>query len=64
MGMVEKYGDELYTLLSKIWGYAETGFEEFQSAEVMKAFLAEHGFAVESPVWRLLMLVHTAAASR
>ena len=32
MGMVEKYGDELYTLLSKIWGYAETGFEEFQSA--------------------------------
>lgn len=50
MGMVEKYGDELYTLLSKIWGYAETGFEEFQSAEVMKAFLAEHGFAVESPV--------------
>ena len=50
MDKIVKYGPELHELLSKIWGYAETGFEEFQSAETMKAFLTDHGFEVTSPV--------------
>lgn len=50
MDKILKYGPELHELLSKIWGYAETGFEEYRSAEEMKAFLSAHGFAVESPI--------------
>lgn len=50
MDKILKYGPELHQLLSKIWGYAETGFEEFQSAETMKEFLKDHGFEVTSPV--------------
>lgn len=33
-------------LLSEIWGYAETGFEEYKSSEAMCKFLENEGFTV------------------
>lgn len=34
------------TLISDLWGYAETGFEEYRSSETMCAFLESEGFTV------------------
>ena len=33
-------------LIDDLWGYAETGFEEYHSAETMCTFLENEGFQV------------------
>lgn len=33
-------------LMNEIWGYAETGFEEYKSSEAMCTFLENEGFTV------------------
>lgn len=37
----------LQALSDEIWGYAETAFEEYQSAEALSSYLEEAGFEVE-----------------
>lgn len=48
--MKKEYEKQLYSLLSDIWEYSETAFEEKKSCERMVGFLKEHGFAVETPI--------------
>ena len=48
--MKKEYEEQLYSLLSDIWGYSETAFEEKKSCERMVGFLKEHGFEVQTPV--------------
>ena len=37
--LVEQKKDEFFAVSDKIWGYAETRFEEFQSAACIEAAL-------------------------
>lgn len=48
--MKKEYEEQLYSLLSDIWEYSETAFEEKQSCERMVRFLKEQGFEVTTPV--------------
>lgn len=40
----------LCELSDEIWEYAETGFTEYQSSQVMIEFLKEHGFKVNEKI--------------
>lgn len=44
---IDRKSGSLQSLSDEIWGYAETAFEEFQSAEALSDFLQEEGFEVE-----------------
>ena len=48
--LVEAKRDTFITASDKIWAYAETRFEEFQSAEVLCQALEHEGFTVERGV--------------
>lgn len=37
-------------LINELWGYAETGFEEYRSSKAMCAFLEKEGFRVHSNI--------------
>ena len=39
--------DKFKVLQDELWGFAETGMEEFKSAKAMEDFLENEGFAVE-----------------
>jgi aminobenzoyl-glutamate utilization protein B len=45
--IIEEKRNQLIAISDKIWGYAETRFEEFQSAELLCAALVDEGFTVE-----------------
>jgi len=47
---VEKNGDRLTEISDAIWGYAELGYVEFRSAELLASELEKHGFEVERGV--------------
>jgi aminobenzoyl-glutamate utilization protein B len=47
---VEKNGDRLTEISDAIWGYAELGYVEFKSAELLASELDKHGFEVERGV--------------
>jgi aminobenzoyl-glutamate utilization protein B len=47
---VEKNGDRLTEISDEIWGYAELGYVEFKSAELLASELEKHGFEVERGV--------------
>lgn len=42
--------DKFKALEDELWGYAETGMEEFQSAKAMETFLENEGFTVETGI--------------
>lgn len=42
--------DKFKALEDEIWGYAETGMEEFKSAKAMEDFLEKEGFSVEKGI--------------
>lgn len=48
--MKKEYESELYSLLSDIWAYSETAFEETKSCARMVELLEKHGFLVETPI--------------
>ena len=48
--IIEEKRQKLISVSDQIWGYAETGFEEFQSAELLCKTLEEEGFTVEKGV--------------
>lgn len=48
--MKQEYQEQLYSLLSDIWGYSETAFEEKKSCSRMVEFLKEQGFEVQTPI--------------
>lgn len=48
--LIEEKREKLIQISDKIWSYAETGFEEFQSAELLCQALEEEGFAVEKGI--------------
>jgi aminobenzoyl-glutamate utilization protein B len=48
--IIEEKRNLLVAVSDKIWGYAETRFEEFQSAELLCATLEREGFTVERGV--------------
>ncbi|MFK2824080.1 M20 family metallopeptidase [Bacillus sp. B190/17] len=48
--IIEKKREKLIQISDKIWSYAETGFEEFQSAELLCKALEEEGFAVKKGI--------------
>ncbi|MFJ5791815.1 M20 family metallopeptidase [Lysinibacillus sp. NPDC093197] len=48
--VIEEKRQKLISVSDQIWGYAETGFEEFQSAELLCNTLEEEGFTVEKGV--------------
>ncbi len=48
--VIEEKRQKLISVSDQIWGYAETGFEEFQSAELLCKTLEEEGFTVEKGV--------------
>jgi aminobenzoyl-glutamate utilization protein B len=47
---VEKNGERLTEISDEIWGYAELGYVEFKSAELLASELEKHGFEVERGV--------------
>lgn len=47
---IEEKRQKLISVSDQIWDYAETGFEEFQSAELLCKTLEEEGFTVEKGV--------------
>ena len=47
---VEKNGDRLTEISDAIWGYAELGYVEFKSADLLASELEKHGFEVERGV--------------
>ena len=47
---IDKNRERLFALSQQIWEYAEVGFQEYRSAEALKAFLIEEGFTVQSGV--------------
>ncbi|QFF97578.1 amidohydrolase [Psychrobacillus glaciei] len=48
--IIEEKRQKLISVSDQIWDYAETGFEEFQSAELLCKTLEEEGFTVEKGV--------------
>jgi len=46
--LVEAKQDEFFDASDKIWEFAETRFEEFQSAKLLEDILAKEGFTVKS----------------
>ena len=48
--VVERQRADLIRLSDQVWAFAETGFEESQSAEVLAAYAQRHGFNVERGV--------------
>ncbi|MFF2754008.1 M20 family metallopeptidase [Psychrobacillus sp. NPDC058041] len=48
--IIEEKRHKLIAVSDQIWDYAETGFEEFQSAELLCKTLEEEGFTVEKGV--------------
>ncbi|MGE7763319.1 M20 family metallopeptidase [Peribacillus sp. NPDC097895] len=48
--IIEEKREKLIQVSDKIWSYAETGFEEFKSAELLCQTLVEEGFSVEKGV--------------
>ncbi|MFC9601016.1 M20 family metallopeptidase [Peribacillus butanolivorans] len=48
--IIEEKREKLIQVSDKIWSYAETGFEEFKSAELLCQTLEEEGFSVEKGV--------------
>lgn len=48
--VIEEKRQKLISVSDQIWGYAETGFEEFQSAQLLCNTLEEEGFTVEQGV--------------
>jgi aminobenzoyl-glutamate utilization protein B len=46
-GYVDSIGDLLTKISDTIWDYAETAFEEYQSAALLKETLSQQGFEVE-----------------
>ena len=48
--IIEEKRDKLIEVSNQIWQYAETGFEEFKSAELLCQTLTEEGFEVEKGV--------------
>ncbi|WP_025114086.1 M20 family metallopeptidase [Lysinibacillus fusiformis] len=48
--IIEDKREKLIEVSNQIWQYAETGFEEFKSAELLCQTLAEEGFEVEQGV--------------
>ena len=43
----------LTNLSDRIWEYAETAFEEFQSAALIQDVLRNHDFTVEAPIGKI-----------
>ncbi|MFD0826492.1 M20 family metallopeptidase [Neobacillus sp. M.A.Huq-85] len=48
--IIEEKREKLIQVSDKIWSFAETGFEEFQSAELLCKTLEEEGFSVEKGI--------------
>ncbi|GKV70193.1 amidohydrolase [Sporosarcina sp. NCCP-2716] len=48
--VIEEKREKLIAVSDELWGYAETGFVEFQSAELLCRALEEEGFEVEKGV--------------
>jgi len=48
--VIEEKREKLISVSDELWGYAETGFVEFQSAELLCQALEEEGFEVEKGV--------------
>ncbi|MBY0121731.1 M20 family metallopeptidase [Bacillus sp. S/N-304-OC-R1] len=48
--IIEDKREKLIGVSNKIWSYAETGFEEFKSAELLCQTLIEEGFSVEKGI--------------
>lgn len=48
--VIEEKREKLISVSDRIWEYAETGFVEFQSADLLCKTLEEEGFAVEKGV--------------
>ncbi|HEX5786860.1 MAG TPA: amidohydrolase [Woeseiaceae bacterium] len=44
---VAKHGDELVDLSDRIWAWAETALEEYESADALAAYAEQQGFEVE-----------------
>ncbi|MHB9291870.1 putative aminobenzoyl-glutamate utilization protein B [Hollandina sp. SP2] len=49
-GYVDSIGELLAGISDAIWDYAETAFEEYQSAAILKETLARQGFEVEDKI--------------
>ncbi|MDQ0496820.1 metal-dependent amidase/aminoacylase/carboxypeptidase family protein [Paenibacillus brasilensis] len=47
---IERHRDKIIRISEQIWQYAETRFEEYQSAELLCRSLEEEGFAIERGV--------------
>ena len=47
---IEKHKDDLTQISDKIWGYAETAFEETQSSKLLADYAEAQGFKVERGV--------------
>lgn len=47
--LTQKYRAEIISAADTIWDYAETAFEEFKSATLLKSILENHGFKVSAP---------------
>ena len=50
LASIEKHQDELIQMSDKIWGYAETAFEESQSSKLLADYAEAQGFKVERGV--------------
>ncbi len=48
--MKKEYEEQLYSLMSDLWGYSETAFEETKSCKRMVDYLRDQGFQVETPI--------------
>ncbi|MBX9975867.1 M20 family metallopeptidase [Cytobacillus firmus] len=48
--LIEENGEEMIKVADKIWEYAETRFEEYQSAELLASVLEKEGFKVDRGV--------------
>jgi aminobenzoyl-glutamate utilization protein B len=49
-GYVDSVGDLLRDISDKIWDYAETAFEEYQSADILKETLVREGLKLEDKI--------------
>ncbi|WP_226003062.1 hypothetical protein [Paenibacillus sp. BJ-4] len=47
---IERHRDKIIRISEQIWQFAETRFEEYQSAELLCRSLEEEGFAIERGV--------------
>jgi aminobenzoyl-glutamate utilization protein B len=50
LGWIDEHGKGIVDISDRIWEYAELGFEETRSAELLAAELERHGFSVERGV--------------